>query len=168
MASGQTLDYKVANSYEPPSSAAATPSKRGTTDIPVLEFSPSASETALFGCYMPRKYGGGGVTVTIGWMATDVTVGPDDVRWDVAFKSVTPDADDLDTKSFAAVNSVTSTEPSASGETQDAAITFTDGADMDSVAAGEYYRLKVTRDHDHADDDLGGDAELLYVEIKET
>ena len=168
MASGQTLDYKVANSYEPPSSNAATPSKRGTTDIPVLEFAPGTDETALFGCYMPRNYGGGGVTVTIGWMATDVTVGPDDVRWDVAFKSVTKDADDLDTKTFAAVNSVTSPEASASGETQEAEVAFTDGADMDSVAAGEYYRLKVTRDQDHGDDDLGSDAELLFVEIKET
>jgi len=45
-------------------------------------------------------------------------------------------------------------------------ITFTDGADMDSVAVGELYRIKITRDV--ANDTAAGDAELLGVEIKET
>jgi hypothetical protein len=117
---------------------------------------------------MPRNYAGGGVTVTIGWMATDTTVTPHNVVWDVAFKSVTNDADDLDTKAFAAVNSVTDQEASASGEVAYAAITFTNGADMDSVAAGEYFRLRVTRDANNGSDSLTDDAELVFVEIKES
>jgi hypothetical protein len=41
---------------------------------------------------------------------------------------------------------------------------------MDSVAAGEIFRLKITRDADGTSgtDDLTGDAELLGVEVKET
>ena len=48
-----------------------------------------------------------------------------------------------------------------------ASTTFiTDGADMDSVAAGELFRLKVTRDA--TSDDASGDAELYAVEIRES
>ncbi len=43
---------------------------------------------------------------------------------------------------------------------------FTDGADMDSIAAGESFRVKVTRDA--ASDDAAGDAEILFLVIKET
>lgn len=39
---------------------------------------------------------------------------------------------------------------------------------MDSLAAGEAFRLKVTRDADNASDTMAGDAELIGVEIKET
>jgi len=117
---------------------------------------------------MPRSYRGGGVTVTIGWMATDTTVTPHNVVWNAAFKSVTDDADDLDTKAYAAVNAVTDAEASASGEVAYAEIAFTDGADMDSVAAGEYFRLKITRDADNGSDTLTDDAELVFVEIRET
>jgi hypothetical protein len=45
-------------------------------------------------------------------------------------------------------------------------VTFTDGADMDSVAVGEGFRMKITRDA--ASDTATGDAELRFVEIKET
>ena len=151
---------------EPPAANYATLDTRNS--IPVLDFDDTTDETAEFGGVMPRHYGGGGVTVTIGWMATDTTVTPHNCIWDAAFKSVSDDADDLDSKSYAAVNSVTDAEASASGEVAYATITFTDGADMDSVAAGEYFRLKVTRDADNGSDTLTDDAELVFVEIKET
>ncbi len=43
---------------------------------------------------------------------------------------------------------------------------ITDGADMDSVAVGELFRLKITRDA--SSDDADNDAELHAVELKET
>jgi len=115
---------------------------------------------------MPRHYGGGGLTVTIGWMATSATTG--DVVWDAALKSVTDDADDLDTKAFAAVNSATDTTASASGEVAYTTVTFTDGADMDSVAAGEYFQFYLNRDANNGSDTMTGDAELVFIEIRET
>ena len=48
------------------------------------------------------------------------------------------------------------------------AITFTDGADMDSLAAGETCRIQVERDPTHGDDDMSGDAQLMAVLITET
>jgi hypothetical protein len=166
MASGDTLIVFTALNNEPPSSAWASFDTRN--QVPVLDFDADTDSSAEFGGVMPRNYAGGGVTVTIGWMATDTTVTPHNVVWDVAFKSVTNDADDLDTKAFAAVNSVTDQEASASGEVAYAAITFTNGADMDSVAAGEYFRLRVTRDANNGSDSLTDDAELVFVEIKES
>lgn len=167
MASGDSLIIFRANDNEPPASAFATFDTRN--GISVLDFDADSDESAEFGGFMPRNYGGGGITVTIGWMATDTTVtGGHQARWDVALKSVSDDADDLDSKAYAAVNSGSFDEASASGEVDYAAIAFTDGADMDSVAAGEYFRMIVTRDANHADDDLTGDAELVFVEIRET
>ena len=51
-----------------------------------------------------------------------------------------------------------------------ASIAFTDGAQMDSMAVGEKFRLKISRDADSTNDtdDMAGDAELHMVEIRET
>lgn len=166
MSSGDTLCTFFPTDGEPPSSNYATLDTRN--GVAVLDFDDSTDESMEFAGFMPRHYSGGGVTVTIGWMATSATSGA--VSWDVAFKSVSDDADDLDSKSFAAANNVSATCASASGEVDYATITFTDGADMDSVAAGEYFRLKITRDADGttSTDDMIGDAELVFIEIKET
>ena len=166
MASGDTLCYFNALNNEPPASSFATLDTRNS--IPVLDFDAGTDESAEFGGLMPRHYAGGGVTVTLGWMATDTTVTPHNVVWNAAFKSVSDDADDLDSKAFAAANTTTDAEASASGEVAYTTITFTDGADMDSVAAGEYFRLQITRDADNGSDTLTDDAELVFVEIKET
>ena len=45
-------------------------------------------------------------------------------------------------------------------------VTFTDGADMDSVAAGDEFRLKLTRDA--ASDTMAADAQVTMVIVKET
>ena len=39
---------------------------------------------------------------------------------------------------------------------------------MDSVVAGDYFRMDVNRDSSNASDTLTGDLELVFVEIKET
>ena len=84
--------------------------------------------------------------------------------------SVTDDADDLDTKTYAAANNANPTAASATGEVDYVNITFTDGADMDSVAAGEFFRMRVSRDANGttSTDDMAGDMELICVTIKET
>ena len=169
MASGDTLVVFTPLHNEPPSSNFATLDLRN--NIPVLDFDDTTDEEAVFSGVMPRHYGGGGVTVTLGWMATDTTVTPHNAVWQAAFKSVSDDADDLDSKAFAALNtSGAVAEASASGEVAYDTITFTDGADMDSVAAGEFFQLKVRRDADDTSgtDSLTDDAELVFIEIKET
>lgn len=166
MASGDTLAYFDVLNGQTPSSAFATFDTRN--GVAVLDFDDTTDESVDFGGFMPRNYAGGGFTVTVGWMATSATTGT--ISLDVSFMSVTDDADDLDTKAFAAANNANPTTASATGEVDYVPITFTDGADSDSVAAGEYFRLRVTRDANGttSTDDLAGDMELVFVEIKET
>ena len=172
MASGDTLCVFLPHSAIPGDADAATfdtiltaSADEPDSIVPVLDFDPGATEEHIyFSGVMPRNYDGGGVTVTIGW-SSDATSG--NVIWGVAFKSVSDDADDLDSKAFAAPNeSSADATASAAGEVAYTTITFTDGADMDSVAAGELFRLRISRDA--ASDDATGDAELLAVEIRET
>lgn len=166
MASGNSLVYFDALSAQLPSSNYATLDTRN--GVAVLDYDDTTDESADFAGMMPYTYSGGGITVTVGWMATSATTGT--ISLDVSLMSVTDDADDLDTKTFAAANNANPTTASASGEIQYTDITFTDGADMDSVAAGEYFRLRVTRDANGttSTDNMSGDMELVFVSIKET
>lgn len=163
MASGDTLVPLTVLSNTPPSSNPATPDTRNIH--PVLDFDDTTNESAVFSAYMPKSYGGGGVTVYLGYSMTSATSG--DIDWDVAFERIGDQQLDVDADSFAAVNSVDNTTvPGTAGNVDVVSITFTDGADMDSVAAGEWFRIKVTRDA--ASDTATGDAELHFVVIQET
>lgn len=166
MASGDLLAVFHPRDNNPPASAYATVDTRDA--IMVLDFGASSDKEAVFTGLM-ENYGGGGVTATIYWMATSATSG--NAVWQGAFRSFTADADDIDTKSFAAFNSSgAQATASATGEHMEDTITFTDGADMDSVANGEWFHFKVRRDADDtsATDSMSGDAELVMVELRET
>lgn len=167
MASGDTMVIFRPNDNEPPASAFMTLDTRNS--VPVLDADDTTDESAVFGAVLPSNYAGGGLTVTIVWMATSATTGG--VSWDASFEAHPDDAFDIDADGFASANnSGSATTASATGEQQYTSITFTDGADMDSVAAGESFRLKITRDANGttATDDMSGDAELLRVIVKET
>lgn len=163
MASGDTLFLFLPADNEPPASNFATLDLRNLH--PVLDFDDTTNESAVFSGVMPQHYGGGGVTVYIHYAMTSATSG--DIDWDIAFERIGDQQLDIDADSFAAVNSVDNTTvPATSGNVDVVSIAFTDGADMDSVAAGEAFRLQLTRDA--ASDTASGDAEILAVEIRET
>jgi len=164
MASGNTLIIFGPLHNEPPTSNAATFDTRNSH--PCLDFDATTSESAVFSAVMPQHYAGTtGVTVYIHYSMSTATA--DTVDWDVAFERIGDQQLDIDGDSFAAVNSVDDTTvPGTSGLVDVVSIAFTDGADMDSVAAGELFRLKITRDA--ASDDATGDAELHAIEIRET
>ena len=167
MASGETLAVFTPHGNMPPSSNFASLDTRN--GHLVLDFDPTTDESAIFGGVLPRGYGGGGLTVRLFWSATSATSGS--ARWDAAIERIDDEGQDVDSDGFAAVQSATATAPGTSGQVQYTEITFTDGAQMDSLAAGEAFRLKVARDADASGggtDDMTGDAELLRVEIKET
>lgn len=139
-------------------------------DISVLDFDASASEYADFKFDMPLHYAGGGLTVTIKYsMTSDHDEGtPHKVRWEAAFRRIQDDAEAISGAHTYQYNGVSDIVPSALTEISHAVITFTDGADMDSLVAGEMAILRIYRDHDHADDNATGDAELQLITIKET
>ena len=165
MATGNTLLVFTPLANEPPAALYATLDTRNAH--PVLDFDAATNEYANFTGIMPRNYAGGGVTVYLHWMATSDTTATHHVFWDAAFERLAAADQDLDADGFAAVQSVDVDHVDAtSGKITITAIAFTNGAQMDSVVAGDLFRLQISRDA--ANDDATGDAELLGIEIKET
>lgn len=163
MAAGDLLAAFFPHQYEPPTSNFATFDLRNSH--PVLDFDGATNESAVFSGFMPWHYGGGGVTAYIGYSMSSATSG--DIDWDLAFERIGDQQLDIDSDSFASVNSVDNTTvPGTSGNVDVVTIAFTDGADMDSVAAGEMFRIKITRDA--ASDTVTTDAELHFIILRET
>lgn len=165
MASGNTLAIWTAVSNEPPASAFATLDTRN--GHPILDFDATTDEEAVFRGVMPQNYGGGGITLKIHFMATSATSG--NGVWQAAFERVA--GQDADSDGFAAFQASGQVAVNAtSGIESIGTITFTNGAQMDSVVAGDEFRLKIRRDADSttATDDAAGDLELKSLEIRET
>lgn len=166
MASGNLLCPFDAAANQPPAANYATPDVRN--GLLVLDFDPAADESAIFVGRLPPNYAGGGLTVKIRWMATSATSGSS--RWQAAIERHLRGTDDQDADSFASAQSAGTAAVSPTGTEMETTITFTSGAQMDSLAAGDRFRLKITRDADGTSgtDDMTGDAELVQVDVLET
>lgn len=163
MASGDTLFVFSPEHNQPPTSNFATLDTRN--NHPVLDFDDTTNESAIFSSVLPQSYAGGGLTVLVGFSMTSATTG--DVDLQAAIERVEAGVLDIDADSFASAQSVIDVSvPGTSGFVAVATITFTDGAQMDSLAVGEKFRIKITRDA--ATDTASGDLELHFVEIRET
>lgn len=143
---------------QPPASAFATLDTRNS--VLVLEFDAATDESAVFVGVIPDNVSlASGLLVRLSWMADTATSG--NVRWGVQFEA---DGTDLDSDSFDAAALVTSAANGTSGVETVAEITITT---IDSLAAGDRYRLKVYRDADDATNDtMTGDAQLVAVEVR--
>lgn len=134
---------------------------------PVWKFDPTTDEYLDFHYTLSPLYNGGGLTIRLGWSATTATSG--NVIWRAAVKAIPDDTEDMDVAHTYDYNSVTAATASASGEVVYDEITFTDGADMDSLAAGEDFVLRVSRNASSASDTMTtSDAELCSIVIRET
>lgn len=165
MASGDTLCVWTAHSGFPPATNYATLDTRNTH--PVLDFDATTSETIYFEDVLPANYSGGGVTVTVFWMATSATSGA--VVWGGAFEEMIAGGTDMDADSFATVqNSAASNANGTSGILSSVTIAHTSGANMDTAVAGDPFRYSLARLPADAGDTMTGDAELVRVVVKET
>ena len=167
MASGDTLATFFPADNEPPASAYATFDTRNAH--PALDFDGATDEEAVFTGVLPRNYAGGGLTVYCHVAFTSATSGSGRLQADI--ERMDASSLDIDADSFtASFQSTGVTAPGTSGQIIVGTITFTSGAQMDSLAAGEPFRLKIRRDADGTSgtDDIATDMELLAVEIKET
>ncbi len=164
MASGDTLLIANALAGIAPATNYATFDFRN--NHPVLDFDAATEETISFEAVLPAHYAGGGLTLVIYWMATSATSG--DVKWGGAIERHQASTDDLDSDSFATEQVATTTAPGTSGQVVTTSITFSSGANMDSLAASESFRLKVARKAADVADTLVGDSEILKILLKET
>lgn len=129
---------------------------------PVLAFDAATNETCYWSYIAPQGLTGT-LTAIITYMMASATSG--DVDVDVAIEAVSDgDALDLDaTTSFATVNSVDNTTvPGTAGYIDQISVTLTNN---DSIAAGDYFRLSLTRDA--ASDTGAGDMYVLEVEFRD-
>ena len=164
MASGDTLCVFTPLGAEFPAANYATLDTRN--NHPVLDFDETIGETAYFTDIMPQHYSNAtGVTVFIHHAATSAVTGT--IGWLIAFERMGDGGTDLDADSFAASQTVTAeTVDAAAGVMDVASVAVTAGANMDSVVAGDTFRVSLTRDV--AVDTAAGDAELIAIEIRET
>lgn len=130
---------------------------------PVLLFDTTTQEIAIFSAILPRNYGGGGITAYVTWAADTATTGT--IGWDVAFEADV--AQDIDADGFATAKTITAaTVSGTAGIPSTTNVAHTNGAEIDSIAVGELFRVRIRRDV--AGDSAAGDAHLLAVELKET
>jgi hypothetical protein len=157
----------TAQGNNPPASAYATPDTRNSHAV--LDFDGSTDEEAVFAGVLPTVYAGGGLTVETYWAFTTATSGSLRVQADI--ERIDASSLDTDADSFTgSFQSAGGTAPGTSGQIIKVTITFTSGAQMDSLAAGEAFRLKIRRDADGTSgtDDITTDAELFRVVLRET
>lgn len=170
MATGDSLVIFTPLDGTPPATVYATldimvGTSTPAESIPVHDFDDTTQEFMDFYGFMPRNYGGNGVTITFVHSAAAAT-GVFGIE--AAFRRVADDAEDLDTTAQTYdYNVVAATVASAIGEAAYDVITFTNGADMDSVVAGDYFILRVRR-NPAVGSDATGDCSIHMIEIKET
>lgn len=141
----------------------ATPAALITVnDRPALAFDAATDEIAYWTGICPQGLTGTS-TLLVYYIMASATANA--VRFDAAIEAVTDaDATDLDaTTSFDTANAVDETVPGTAGYLGVASITLTT---QDSLTAGDYFRLRLTRDANHANDTATGDCRVLAVELR--
>lgn len=164
MASGDTLAVMTPLHGAPPAANYAQLDTRNAH--PVAAFDAATEEALYFGGVLPRHYAGGGLTLSLHWMGATATSG--NVLWGASLERLYAAGDDIDSDSFAAEQTATGAANGTSGKLTVTTIAFTAGAQMDSIAVGEAFRLKIARKAADGSDTMTGDAQLLRIEIKET
>jgi hypothetical protein len=167
MASGDTLVVFTPLHNSPPAASFATIDTRNSHAV--LDFDGATDEEAVFEAVLPRSYAASGLTITLWVGFTSATSGTS--RWQADIERVQAGALDTDADSFTgSFQSAGLSANATSGVFDTVTLTFSHGAAMDSLVAGEAFRLKIRRDADGTSgtDDITTDAELLMVEIKES
>lgn len=162
MASGNTLAVLLPLGGQPPNSAYAQFDTRN--QHPVIAFDASSVEAMVWTAVLPRQYGGSGITAYLHWVSTATT---GDCVWETSFELIGT-SQDIDSDGFATANTATTTTNATAGIPAVTSIAHTDGAQIDSIAVGNAFRFKVSRNATSGSDTLAVDAQLLAIELKET
>lgn len=161
MAANETLAIWEAVGATPPAANAATLDTRNGR--PVLDFDADANEAAHFSAVLPKHYAGGNLAVRLHWMATSAASG--NVCWRAAFERLEAAGPDLDSDDFQSAVEANGAASATSGKLTVTTLTLTA---LDGAAAGDAFRIAVTRvANDGTNDTMTGDAELLAIELVE-
>ncbi len=129
-----------------------------------LLFDANTAEYAIWQFRMPVNYASG-LVAKLQYAMASATSGT--VDFEVSLMALSDgDSADLDTDSFDTANSGSATVPGTAGYPDELSIAM---ANADSVAAGDYCRLKVQRDAtDGTNDTATGDVEMRNVVLEYT
>lgn len=164
MASGDLLAILEPHAASTPTTNMATPDTRN--NHPLLAYDATTEETAYWESVLPDNYDGGGLTVTVCWLAATATSGG--VVWGSSIERQDTSLD-FDADSFATEQlSATATTGATSGTPSYTTIAHTSGAAMDSLAVNEMFRIRIARKVGEVGDDMAGDAQVVRVFIRET
>ena len=130
----------------------------------MLDFDNTVDEYADWACVMPRHYAGGGITLTIVWSAVPTV---NDVSWACQIRREEDDSNQITGDFATAVVASASTTAGTARNLTYKTLAMTDGAQMDSVAVGEAFTLRIYRDISVTTTVIG-DAELHKIEVQET
>ena len=149
----------------PQTSAFATLDTR-TSGVPVLDFDPTAVEAATFTGLLPEAaVTTNGLKIRIAWTADTVT-NTDAVMWGIQFQRIDTTTD-LDTDAFSNTFTATAAASGTAGVPVITELTLTGTALLDSIVAGDFYRVRISRDATHTSDALTADACLVACEIRD-
>lgn len=150
---------------QPPTSAYATLDTR-TAGVAVLDYDSTALESAIFvGCLPEAAVTTSGLKVRLVWTADTVT-NTDAVVWAIQWQRIDTSTD-LDADAFSNTVTATAAASGTAGVPVITEITITGTANLDSIVAGDFYRVKISRDGTHTSDALTNDACLVGVEIRD-
>lgn len=141
----------------------------GSTPTEQVGMMAYADAAAAYMDFMGRAsgYRGTGLTVELPW-SSPATSG--DAVLQVAFRRLVSNTTAVTSAFSYDFNTVTTTAPGATGRYRNATVTFTDGSDMDSIADGDLFIMRVLRDPAHGSDNLGNTLNLWYegLTVRET
>jgi hypothetical protein len=154
----KTYGRWTAADNKPPATNFATLDTRNSIDL--LNFDDTTQENAVFNGIIPEAADlTSGLKVRITWVAASATSG--DCRWGAQVERC--NGSDIDADSFDTAVEATSATNATSGIPTVTEITLTD---IDSLTAGDFYRLKIYRDTGDAADTMAGDAQVIGVELR--
>lgn len=167
MSSGNSLCGFAPQDNEPSATDYATLDTRNSH--PTLDFDAAVTEYAVFTGFLPRHYSNGGITFTLPWAGTSGATGA--VVWGIAVESLGSTATtNLDTNSFGTAT-IFATD---SCQTTSGLLTYTTIAfgatQLDGLATsgGDAFRVRVKRNATATGDTMSGDAEFVFLELRET
>lgn len=144
--------------------AATFPQLQPINRRPALSYDAGTDETAYWAGIAPQGLTGT-MTAVITYSMASATTG--DVKFQVAVEAISDgDSVDMDAAdSFDTTNSPSAvTVPATAGFPDQLSVTLTN---QDSIAAGDYFRISVTRDANDAGDTATGDCHVYAVELRD-
>ena len=169
MARNWTLQFEPKAMDTGSPAVGASPSFLTTTLRPSVAFDAATDESAVLEGIIPSEHTGSGTLKLYLLYASSTTTAANVWRIDIAGEARSPDnTETADADSYATnETAVDATFSTTAYSLESTTITLANFKSGESPTAGDKFRVKITRDANHANDDLAADCHLLGAELYE-